>query len=196
MAPPVAAETLSALLLRLLTFPLGIPGPGPSDRLGHQVAAILLAPSALRDRLTAGIYTPSDLGEPLGRLDDALHKVIAAEAVEKKLRDAVKGKQIVAGSDEQMLQDGVQAGVITAGEAGIVAAAQAARQEVEHVVLGLGNHPLHRVQVRVRREQPGDHPRVLIDAEAGQVSVADMREQAVIGCLRGLLNPLRRSGGE
>jgi acyl-CoA dehydrogenase len=123
----------AALLLRLLTFPLGIPGPGPSDRLGHQIAAILLAPSAVRDRLTAGIYTPSDISEPLGRLDDALHKVIAAEAVEKKLRDAVKGKQIAAGSDEQMLLDGVQAGVITAGEADIVAASQAARREVIRV---------------------------------------------------------------
>lgn len=123
----------AALLLRLLTFPLGIPGSGPSDRLGHQVAAILLAPSAVRDRLTAGIYTPTELSEPLGRLDDALHKVIAAEAVEKKLRDAVKGKQIAAGSDEQMLQEGVQTGVITDGEADIIAVSQTARREVIRV---------------------------------------------------------------
>ena len=100
-----------------MAFPLGIPDYGPNDRLGHQVAAILLAPSAVRDRLTAGIYTPSDPGEPLGRLDDALAKVIAAEAVEKKIRDAVKGKRIAAGSDGQQLQEAVQAGVIAAGEA-------------------------------------------------------------------------------
>jgi acyl-CoA dehydrogenase len=123
----------AALLLRLLSFPLGIPGPAPGDRLGQRVAAILLAPSAVRDRLTAGIYTPTVLSEPLGRLDDALAKVIAAEAVEKKLRDAVKAQQIAAGSDEQMLQEGVQAGVITDGEAGIVTVAQAARQEVIRV---------------------------------------------------------------
>ncbi|HEX7553074.1 MAG TPA: acyl-CoA dehydrogenase domain-containing protein, partial [Geothrix sp.] len=59
--------------------------------------------------------------------------VIAAEAVERKLRDAVKGERISAGSDDQMLQDGVQDGVITAGEAGIVAASQAARREVIRV---------------------------------------------------------------
>ena len=30
----------------------------PSDRLGHQVARTLIAPSATRDRLTAGMYVP------------------------------------------------------------------------------------------------------------------------------------------
>ena len=123
----------AALLLRLLAFPLGLPAFAPGDHLGHQVATLLLAPSALRDRLTAGIYTPTGLDEPLGRLDDALHKVIAAEAVERKLRDAVKAKLIASGSDEQMLAEGVQTGVITAAEAALVAASQAARQEVIRV---------------------------------------------------------------
>jgi acyl-CoA dehydrogenase len=117
----------------LLTFPLGMPTFAPGDRLGHQVAAILLAPSAVRDWLTSGIFTPADSDEPLGRLDDALHKVIAAEPIEKKLRDTVKGKQIAAGSDEQMLLEGVRIGVITAGEAEIIAVSQAARREVIRV---------------------------------------------------------------
>lgn len=123
----------AGLLLRLVAFPLGLPDPGPGDRLGHQVATVLLAPSAVRDRLTAGIYTPTDIHEPLGRLDDALAKVIAADPAEKKLREAARTKQIASGSDEQMLQEGVQAGVITAAEAAIVAASQAARQEVIRV---------------------------------------------------------------
>jgi len=122
-----------ALLLRLAAFPLGIPAFGPHDRLGHRVAKVLLAPSEVRDRLTDGIYTPSDLNEPLGRLDDALARVIDAEPVDKKVRDAVKADRIADGSDEEMLQAALQAGIITAGEAGIVAAAQAARQEVIRV---------------------------------------------------------------
>lgn len=123
----------AALLLRLAAFPLGLPGYAPDDRLGQRVAALLLAPSAVRDRLTDGIYTPSGPGEPLGRLDDALPKVIAAEAVERKLREAVKQKQISAGSDEQMLQAALQSGIITSGEAGLVADARAARREVIRV---------------------------------------------------------------
>src|SRR5512133_3955873 len=123
----------AALLLRLLAFPLGLPHYAPSDRLGHQVAALLLAPSVLRDRLTAGIYTPTGLDEPLGRLDDALAKVIAAEPVERTLREAVKSKKIAAAGDEQMLAEGVQTGVITAAEAELVATSLAARREVIQV---------------------------------------------------------------
>jgi len=123
----------AALLLRLVTFPLGMSDYGPGDRLGHQVAATLLSPSAVRDRLTAGIYLPTGLSEPLGRLDDALAKVIAAEAVERKVREAVKGNRLAAGSDEELLQEALQAGIITAGEADTVAVAQAARQEVIRV---------------------------------------------------------------
>jgi acyl-CoA dehydrogenase len=123
----------AALLLRLLAFPLGLSDTGPDDRLGQRVAALLLAPSAVRDRLTAGIYTPTGLDEPLGRLDDALAKVIAAEAVERKVRDALKGGRIAAGSDGEVLQAALQAGVITGGEADIVALAQSARREVIRV---------------------------------------------------------------
>ncbi len=123
----------AAMLLRLVAFPLGLPDYAPRDRLGHRVAAILLTPSAVRDRLTAGIFIPTDQGEALGRLDDALPKVIAAEAVEKKVRDALKAQLIAAASDEQLLQEALRAGIITAGEAEIVAVAQAARQEVIRV---------------------------------------------------------------
>jgi len=123
----------AALLLRLTAFPLGLPAFGPNDRLGNRVAASLLAPSAVRDRLTRGIYIPTELNEPLGRLDDALHKVIAAETVEKKLRDAVKKKQLAAASDELLWQNALQAGIITSQEAAIVAVSEAARQEVIRV---------------------------------------------------------------
>jgi acyl-CoA dehydrogenase len=120
-------------LLRLAAFPFGLRCPGPSDRLGQQVAAILLSPSPLRDRLTEGIFTPKELTEPLGQLDDALAKVIAAEPVEKKLREAVKRKMIPDGDDAEMLRDGLQANVISPAEAEILDAAQAARREVIRV---------------------------------------------------------------
>lgn len=123
----------AALLLRLLAFPLGLPAFSPGDRLGHRVASLLLAPSEVRDRLTHGIYAPSDLSEPLGRLEDALAKVIAAEPVEKKMRDAVKEKRLAAGSDEETLQKALQGQIITAAEAETVVAAQAARLEVIRV---------------------------------------------------------------
>ena len=45
-----------AIVMRRLVFPLGRPYVVPSDRLGHEVARLLLEPSATRDRLTAGMY--------------------------------------------------------------------------------------------------------------------------------------------
>lgn len=122
-----------AWLLRLIAFPLGLSDAGPSDSLGRQMAGILLTPSSLRDRLTAGIFLPVELSEPLRRLDDALAKVVAAEPLENMLRDAVKAKLIEGGDDEQLLRDGVLAGIITAAEARLIEESWAARREVIRV---------------------------------------------------------------
>jgi acyl-CoA dehydrogenase len=122
-----------AWLVRLLAFPLGMGRPGPSDRLGHRVAALLMEPGASRDRLTAGIFAPADPNEPLGRIDDALRRVVAAEPVERKVRDAVKSGAIPAGEEARLLAGAVAAGVITEQEAGLVAEAAAARREVIRV---------------------------------------------------------------
>src|SRR3569832_654731 len=52
--------------LRVLSFPFGKSFAPPSDRLGHEAASILLAPSAARDRLTAGMFVPEDPEQALG----------------------------------------------------------------------------------------------------------------------------------
>lgn len=119
-----------AWLLRLATFPFGIRPAAPNDRLGHRVAALLMEPSAVRDRLSAGIFAPKEVDEPLGRLDDALRKIVGAESIEKKVREALRSKTI-AGSDEiTALSVAMKAGVITEEEADLVAEAIAARREV------------------------------------------------------------------
>jgi acyl-CoA dehydrogenase len=122
-----------AWLLRLIAFPFGLSEAGPSDSLGRQVAAILLTPSSLRDRLTAGIFIPTDTGEALGRLDDALARVIQAEPLEQRLQDAVRDKRIREGDPAELLEGGLLAGVITAGEARLLEESRAARREVIRV---------------------------------------------------------------
>jgi hypothetical protein len=49
-----------AALLHWYIFPLGRPYEVPSDKLGHEVAQLLIEPSATRDRLTAGMFVPRD----------------------------------------------------------------------------------------------------------------------------------------
>ena len=55
-----------AAIMRRVVFPLGRPYVVPSDKLGHEVARLLIEPSAARDRLTAGIYLSQRGGQSAG----------------------------------------------------------------------------------------------------------------------------------
>jgi acyl-CoA dehydrogenase len=120
-------------LLRRLVFPLGRAYTPPDDRLGHAVAELLLSPSAARDRLTAGLYVPRDMNEPLGRLDAALDKVDRAEVAEKKLQGAVKSGRLTAAPPDELLERAVSEGIIVAMEAELIKQANALRKEVIQV---------------------------------------------------------------
>lgn len=122
-----------AWLLRLATFPLGIRPAAPSDRLGHQVAAVLMTPSPTRDRITAGMFLPRAENEPLGRIDAALVKVLAAEPVEKKLRAAQRTQELTGTTAVELLAAAVAAGIISSEEAEILEQAEAARTDVIRV---------------------------------------------------------------
>ncbi len=119
-----------AHFLRILVFPFGQTYRKPSDRLGHKVASILLSPSAARERLTQGIYCPTDTSQVIGRLDSALKKVIAAEEAEHKLRNAMRAGRIDADSTVAALEQAVKIEVITEQEAGLIRAATKARSEI------------------------------------------------------------------
>ena len=120
----------AAWLLRLCIFPLGRPFSGPKDSLGQNVAKVLLKPSELRNRLTAGIFLPPGPAEPLGRLEDALDKAIAAEVAERKVRDAIREGHITAGTEEESIEAGFSAGIISRKEAEKMKLAIEARREV------------------------------------------------------------------
>lgn len=122
-----------AWVLRWLIFPLGRRFTPPSDKLGHKVADLLLSPSETRDRLTAGLFVPTDTKEPLGRLEDALIKVIKAEHVERKLRDGLKMYVSDYRGLEGMLEAGVSQGVINEDDAELVREADKARSAVIRV---------------------------------------------------------------
>ncbi len=81
---------LAALLMRLLIFPLGRSLTPPSDRLGHQVAASLMSPGAVRDRLTAGMFVPEDENDAVGALEAALDSTLKCEPLQAKLDTASK----------------------------------------------------------------------------------------------------------
>ncbi len=79
----------AAHLVGFIAFPFGVGRREPSDRLANQLAEILLAPSAQRDRLTPGLYGGEGRPDhPLAHLEEAFGLIVAAEPIEKKLRAA------------------------------------------------------------------------------------------------------------
>ncbi|WP_345790738.1 acyl-CoA dehydrogenase [Parazoarcus communis] len=109
------------VLRRLVVFPLGRPYVVPSDRLGHDVARLLIEPSATRDRLTADVHLPTDVEEPLGALEAALLATVAAEPIEAKVKQAQRAGrfQFVAAADggvDALWRQAFEAGVIDADE--------------------------------------------------------------------------------
>jgi acyl-CoA dehydrogenase len=117
------------VVVRQAMFPLGLSLRKPNDSLNHRVASLLLRPGEARDRLTEGIYISSDPDDITGCLEDALHKVIKSEPIERRLRH------------EELNQDGLEdysqwvhrlqtSGNISAEEADILLQARSATRRV------------------------------------------------------------------
>jgi len=113
-----------------IVFPTGRRYMVPSDKLGHEVAKLLLEPSAARDRLTQGIYISRDPKDVTGRLEDALPKCIAAESLERKLNALVAEHPMLHGDHEGQVRMALERNMINATEAELLRAAQVARRSV------------------------------------------------------------------
>jgi len=119
-----------AWLIRWFIFPWGQHFKAPSDRLGHQIAEVLINPGGARERLTEGIYLPRGQHEHLRRIEDTLQKVIAAEPIEKRIRQQLQDYQPDYHGLEGMLQAAIKQDIISQDEADTVRDADAARREV------------------------------------------------------------------
>ncbi|HSN17766.1 MAG TPA: acyl-CoA dehydrogenase domain-containing protein, partial [Gammaproteobacteria bacterium] len=114
--------------MRFVVFPLGMRYRAPSDELEHKLAAAILRPSAERDRLTAGMYLPSDMKEKVKLLDEAMQIAVETRGLREKLKAAAKDKTLQAKGNAQ-ISEAVEKGLITAGEAAALRRAETLRQE-------------------------------------------------------------------
>ncbi len=106
-----------ALLMRMLIFPLGQCRRPPSDELGHRISALLMKPGAARDRLTAGMYLPSDENDALGALEAALTSTLACEPLQAELEKARKEGKLKAREELQLVAEARDKGIITPEQA-------------------------------------------------------------------------------
>ncbi len=129
-----------AAFLHRSIFPWGHPYVVPSDEVGHQVAKLLIAPSATRDRLTAECFVPMTENEPVGAIELALQATLEAEAIEAKIRAAEKE-----GRFENNPRANVRDIATVAAELGVITAAEAEtmrrRNHLRDIVVRVDDFP-------------------------------------------------------
>ncbi len=123
----------AAACLRVLVFPKGLTLDAPTDRVGSQVAQILITPGAARDRLTAGAYVPRREDDVVGRLEFAMHAAIRAEPIEARLRRAVRDGMLPQRTLAERRAAALAQGLVSAAELEALEYADRLRREVVHV---------------------------------------------------------------
>ena len=102
-----------ATMLRFLIFPRGLTYNAPSDKLGNEVAELMINPSMARERVSHGIYKTVEAGNPLGMLQNTMEMAVAAEPVEKILKRAVRDGTVTAPHPLEQIDEAVSAGILT-----------------------------------------------------------------------------------
>jgi acyl-CoA dehydrogenase len=115
-------------MLRLAIFPLGRSYRPPSDRVGKQVAAVLLSENAARDRLVEGVFH-SDADDASGRVNKAFHLVLDSADAEQAIQNALK-QSLSPDNYLSLVKRAVESGVITEEQATLVRLAQQAAAAV------------------------------------------------------------------
>ncbi|NBW90384.1 MAG: acyl-CoA dehydrogenase [Gammaproteobacteria bacterium] len=105
-------------LMRFCIFPNGLHYSAPDDRLGRQLASLVLEPSAVRDRLCHPVYRRVAANNPLGLLQEVLEMAERAEALEKTIRvQGVKTGRIRSLALPQQIVEAEALGLITSADA-------------------------------------------------------------------------------
>ncbi len=132
----------------------------PSDALGGKVAQLLQKPGEQRDRVTNGTYLPQSADDGLGRLENAFSLSIAAAPIARKVLSAVKAGKLQKARMDLMVKAAVEAKIISADDAQILAKAEEARTDAiqvdsftqEEYLNGAGEAAPRRSTLRTKKE--------------------------------------------
>ena len=110
-----------AALMRLLIFPRGLTYFPPSDRLGRDIADLIMHPTAARERLSRDIYKTQESHNPAGLLQEALILSTTAESLEKRIRvDGIKTGRIGALDLPGQISEALHTGILSEAEAAVL----------------------------------------------------------------------------
>jgi acyl-CoA dehydrogenase len=117
-------------LIRLLVFPLGKSIKAPRDKLGQEIARLMLNPDSLRATLAKGLYLEPNKNNPVGYIEEVLKKAIAAEEIEKRIYLAVREKKINGHTFEEKVRSALTNKLVTQHEAEKVLESYYAKKEI------------------------------------------------------------------
>ncbi|RTZ76642.1 MAG: acyl-CoA dehydrogenase [Gammaproteobacteria bacterium] len=103
-------------LLRLVLFPSCYPWTEPDDRMSHEAAGLLLAPSECRDRLTAGIFITDDERFPQGIIEQAFLQAARVAPLEKTLREARRAGVVHSRDTLEQAREALAEGLVDAAD--------------------------------------------------------------------------------
>ncbi len=101
----------------------------PADDVTHDISVAIQRDGEQRERMTEGMYLPKQEGESLKRIEETFQVVKAAEEIEKKIRKAVKAKQLPKLKGDALVAEALQQGVIDRAEAATLKKAEEMRFE-------------------------------------------------------------------
>lgn len=109
-------------LMRLLIFPRGLTYFAPADRLGRQVADLVMRNTETRNRLAHFVYRTPTADNPMAALQQALEMAEAAEPLEKKLRvEGQKTGRLTALDLSHQIEQARALGILSEQEANLLA---------------------------------------------------------------------------
>lgn len=91
-------------------------GSQASDGWSHAIASAMMKEGGIRDRLTAGIYMPTNRNDQLGRLEYAMSVTLQAEAAEKKIKKAIRDGALPKKKAHLLLDEARSKNIITDAE--------------------------------------------------------------------------------
>ena len=108
-------------------------GNSPDDRTGHLVARAMQTFGEHRNHLTDGVYVPDDPEEALGRYEHTFELVSRAWPAARKIRKAIKRKELPKGPVVDLLEQATDKEIIDRQEAEDIRKAEAARHDAIQV---------------------------------------------------------------
>ena len=104
-----------------------------SDDLTHEICRIIQTGSEQRDRITSGVYLPDDPTQAMGRMEKAFKLVQESEAIAKKIKKAVRKKELPKQPMSKLIELALEKSIITAEEKAKIAEAEEIRYDAIQV---------------------------------------------------------------